>query len=162
GVANRIQLDAASQYLDLLQAYGALGVNTETLGNARRSQELADQIEKAGLGKTPADANRVRSEVRLRQEERTDLEGQAAVASAQLAQTLMLDPTVDLRPNDPAIVPITLVSETTSLDELTAAGLMNRPELAEGRAQVAAALARWRQARTSPFLPRLEVDYIAG
>jgi outer membrane protein TolC len=74
----------------------------------------------------------------------------------------MLEPTVDLRPNDPAIVPITLVSETTSLDELTALGLMNRPELAEGRAQVAAALARWRQARTGPFLPRLEVDYIAG
>src|SRR5260370_13170853 len=39
---------------------------------------------------------------------------------------------------------------------------MNRPELAEGRAQVAASLARWRQARTGPFLPRLEVDYLAG
>ena len=162
GVANRIQLDAASQYLDLLQAYGALAINAETVANAERSQEIAGQIEKAGLGKTPADANRIRSEVRLREEERTDLEGQAAAVSALLAQTLMLDPTVDLRPADTAIVPITLISATTSLDELTATGLMSRPELAEGRAQIAAALARWRQARTGPFLPRLEVDYIAG
>jgi outer membrane protein TolC len=74
----------------------------------------------------------------------------------------MLDPTVDLQPNDPAIVPFTLVSETTSLDELTALGLMNRPELAEGRAQVAAALVLWRQARTGPFIPRLQVEYNAG
>ena len=39
---------------------------------------------------------------------------------------------------------------------------MNRPELAESRALVAAALARWKQARTAPLLPRLEVDYLAG
>src|SRR5207253_7897673 len=115
-------------YLDLLQDYGALAINAETLANAQRSQKIAGQIEKAGLGKTPADANRVRSEVRLREQERTDLEGQAAVTSAQLAQTLMLDPTVDLRPTDTAIMPITLISESTSLDELTATGLMNRPE----------------------------------
>jgi outer membrane protein TolC len=162
GVANRVQVDAAGRYLDLLHAYGALAVNAETLANAQRSQQLADQIEKAGIGKTPADANRVRTEVQLRQQERIDLEGQAAVASALLAQILRLDPTVDLRPTDPAIVPITLLSAETSLDDLTATGLMNRPELAEGRAQVAAALARWRQARTGPFLPRLEVDYLAG
>jgi outer membrane protein TolC len=162
GVANRVQVDAARRYFDLLQTYGALAINAETLANAQRSQQLADQIEKAGLGKTPGDANRVRTEVQLRQQERVDLEGQAAVASAQLAQILMLDPTVDLRPADPAIVPITLVSAESALDELTATGLMNRPELAEGRAQVAAALANWRQARTRPFLPRLEIDYNAG
>jgi outer membrane protein TolC len=39
---------------------------------------------------------------------------------------------------------------------------MNRPELAESRTLVSAALARWRQARTGPLLPRLEVDYFAG
>jgi outer membrane protein TolC len=39
---------------------------------------------------------------------------------------------------------------------------MNRPELAESRELVEAALARWRQARIGPLLPRLEVDYLAG
>ena len=49
-----------------------------------------------------------------------------------------------------------------SLDELVATGLMNRPELAESRALVEAALARWRQARVGPFIPRLEVSYLGG
>src|SRR5713226_6954312 len=37
GVANKIQLDAASRYLDLLVAYGALAVNAETLDHAQRA-----------------------------------------------------------------------------------------------------------------------------
>ncbi len=162
GVANKIQLDAASRYLDLLAAYGALAINAETLANTERAARLADRVEQAGFGKTPADANRIHTEVELRHQERIDLEGKAAVASALLAQLLLVDATVDLRPTDPAIVAITLVAADSSLDELAATGLMNRPELAESRTLVEAALARWRQARTGPLLPRLEVDYFAG
>jgi len=36
---------------------------------------------------------------------------------------------------------------------------MSRPELAESRALVAAALARWRQERTRPLLPTLQMAY---
>src|SRR5262249_39959851 len=73
------------------------------------------------------------------------------------------EPTVDLRPLDAAVLPITLVPEDqVPLDELIATGLMNRPELAESRALVAAALVRWRQARLRPLFPRLEVGYAAG
>src|SRR5262249_8702187 len=93
---------------------------------------------------------------------RLDLEGRAAVASAQLAQLLLLDATADLRPTDPAIVPITLLPVETPLDDIVAVGLMNRPELAESRGLVEAALTRWRQARIGPLFPRLEVDYLAG
>jgi outer membrane protein TolC len=162
GVANSIQLDAASRYLDLLGAYGALAINAETLANVEQAVGMADQAVKAELGKTPADANRLRTEQALRRQERFDLEGKAAAASAKLAQVLLVDATADLQPTDAAIVPITLLSADTSLDELVATGLMNRPELAESRALVEAALARWRQARTGPLLPRLEVDYLAG
>jgi outer membrane protein TolC len=162
GVANRLQLDAASRYLDLLGAYGALAINAETLANAEQAAAMADQAVKAQLGKTPADANRMHTEVNLRRQERFDLEGRAAVASAQLAQLLLLDATADLRPTDPAIVPITLLPVETPLDDIVAVGLMNRPELAESRALVEAALTRWRQARLGPLFPRLEVDYLAG
>jgi len=162
GVANSIQLDAASRYLDLLGAYGALAVNAETLANAEQAVGMAEQAVKAQLGKTPADANRLRTEVDLRRQERHDLEGKTAVASAQLAQLLLVDATADLQPTDPAIVPITLLPAETPLDDMVATGLMNRPELAESRDLVAAALARWRQARIGPLFPRLEVDYLAG
>jgi len=162
GVTNNVQLNAASRYLDLLAAYGALAINAETLANVQQATGMAEQAEKAKLGKTAADANRLRTELELRRQERIDLEGKAAVASAQLAQLLLADATADLRPTDPAIVPISLVAADTSLDDLVATGLMNRPELAESRALVSAALARWQQARTAPLLPRLEVDYLAG
>src|SRR5262249_36398097 len=82
--------------------------------------------------------------------------------SARLAQLLLLEPTVDLRPADPTVVPIALVPADTSLDQLVALGLMNRPELAESQALVQAALVRWQQARVDPFVPRLEVGYTAG
>ncbi len=156
GVANNVQLNATSRYLDLLAAYGALAINAETLANVQQATGMAEQAEKAKLGKTAADANRLRTELELRRQERIDLEGKAAVASAQLAQLLLADATADLRPTDPAIVPISLVAADTSLDDLVATGLMNRPELAESRALVAAALARWQQARTAPLLPRLD------
>jgi len=162
GVANTIQLDAAGRYLDLLWAYGALAINAETLANAEQAVGMAESAVKAELGKTPADANRLRTELDLRRQERIDLESKAAAASAKLAQLLIVDATADLQPTDTAIVPIRLLSSDASLDDLVATGLMNRPELAESRALVEAALVRWRQARTGPLLPRLELDYFAG
>src|SRR5260370_32880296 len=99
---------AGRRYLDLLEAYGALAITTETLENAERAEKIANQVEAAGFGKTPGDANRIRSEVQLRKQERIDLEGRAGVASALLAQVLLLDPTVDLRPTDAVILPIPL------------------------------------------------------
>jgi outer membrane protein TolC len=161
-VADDIQLNVALAYLDLLRTYGALSINAESLANAQEMTRLAEAAERAGFGKTPADANRGRTEVALRRQERIDLEAQAGVASARLAQLLLLDPTADLRPSDAAVLPIALMPTDAPLDELVATGLMARPELAESRALVAAALARWRRARVGPLLPRLEVSYFAG
>src|SRR5262249_26328239 len=134
----------------------------DTIARAEDMLKSAEAGEAAGKSKTPADINRARAEVDLRKEERIDIEGQAAVVSARLARLLLLEPTVDLRPAQSKIVPVALLPEETPLEELVATGLLNRPELAESRALVEAAIARWRLARVSPFLPRLEVSYSAG
>src|SRR5438132_12947589 len=139
-----------------------MAINEDTLGRLEYLSRHADAADKQGLTRSKADPVRAQAQVSLTREERIDLEGQAALAAARLAQLLLLQPTVDLRPADPAIVPIMLVPVDGPLDELVATGLMNRPELAESRALVAAALARWRQARVGPLLPRLEVSYFAG
>jgi len=60
------------------------------------------------------------------------------------------------------VVPIVLVPTEAPLEQLVSTGLLNRPELAESRFLVGAAMARWRQARLSPLLPRLDVSYSAG
>ena len=65
-------------------------------------------------------------------------------------------------PADGQVLPIELVPAGTSLDELIGVGLMNRPELAESRALVAAALARWRQDRTRPLLPSVQMAFYGG
>jgi len=161
-VVDDIQLRAALAYFDLLRAYGALAVNAETLANAEEILRLATSAEKRGFGKTPADATRGRTEVELRRQERIRLEGDAAVISARLTQLLLLDPTVQLKPAEAAILPVAIIPPDAPLGELVATGLMNRPELAESRSLVAASLARWRQARLGPLLPRLEVSYLAG
>jgi outer membrane protein TolC len=84
------------------------------------------------------------------------------VISARLARLLLLKPTVDLKPADPTIVPISLVPPDSGLDDLVAVAVQNRPELREGQALVGAARERWRQAQVAPLLPRLEVSYTSG
>jgi len=161
-VVDDIQLRAALAYFDLVRAYGALAVNAETLANAEEILRLATSAEKRGFGKTPADATRGRTEVEVRRQERIRLEGDAAVISARLTQLLLLDPTVQLKPAEAVILPVAIIPPDAPLGELVATGMMNRPELAESRSLVAASLARWRQARLGPLLPRLEVSYFAG
>jgi hypothetical protein len=104
---------------------------------------------------------RAQTEVNLRRQEAIDLQGRLATVSARLAQLLLLDPTVDLVPADPAVVPITLVPDQP-WQELLATAANYRPELAVNRALAAAAMERLRQARIGPFIPRLEVSYLAG
>jgi outer membrane protein TolC len=162
-VTDDVQLDVALTYLDLLRVYGALAINADTLARAEDMAYAARSAIAEGKSKTGADLNRAMTEVHVRREERRDLQGQAAEVSARLAQLLLLEPTVDLHPADPAIVPIVLIPDgEVPLDELVATGLLNRPELAESRALVTAALARWHQAKVSPLLPRIEVSYVAG
>jgi outer membrane protein TolC len=162
-VTNDLQLDVALAYLDLLRIYGELAINDEAL---RRSQELlraAESTLAAGVGpKTQADVSQARTEVELRRQERAVLQGQAGMASARLAQLLLLDPTVDLLPGDQTVVPIMLVPATGPLDDLIAVALMQRPELAEDRALISQALARWRQARFGPLIPSLQAFYYGG
>ena len=61
-VANERVLDAALAYLDLLQVYAELQINTETLANARHLVELTESQERAGRG-AAADTARARDSV---------------------------------------------------------------------------------------------------
>jgi outer membrane protein TolC len=156
-----VQLDVASAYLDMLSISAAQAINADTLARAQTMLRLAQSAERAGLNKTSADVPRAQTEVSLRQQESIDLQGRAAVASARLAQLLLLDPSVDLTPADPSVVPITLVPDQP-IPELIATASAYRPELAATRALTAAAQTRLRQAQVGPFIPRLEVSYIGG
>lgn len=161
-VEYNVQLEAALTYLDLVRVYAALAINANILGRVDEMVQSARAGEKAGMGKTPADINRALTELSLRRTERAELQGEVGVASARLAQLLLLQPTVRLRPEEPPLVPVVLVSLEQNVDDLVAEAIANRPELREGRRLEEAAQARWQQARINPFVPRLEVSYSAG
>lgn len=160
-VANERLLDVALAYLDLLQVHADQQIIDEAYRHARHMVEVTESHEKAGTGRA-ADTARARTELNIRARERLELEGRAAVASAQLARLLFLAPEQPLRPIEPAVVPVRIVPESLSLTDLVAQALSGRPELAESQALIGATLARWRAARVAPLVPKLQVGYSAG
>jgi outer membrane protein TolC len=130
------ELDAVLAYLDLLHAHGMLRVNAETLQKGEALLKAAMNAHEAKLDRSPGDINRVRTEVLLRRQERLDLVSRASVASARLGKLLLLDPTVRLDPQTNELVPITLVSPETPLEELMSIAV---------------------QHQRGPYLPKLQV-----
>jgi outer membrane protein TolC len=157
-----VQREAAETYLDLLQAYARMAILNETVENAELFLRNAEAAAEAQTGKTPADVTRARAELRVRQQERINLRGEALVISARLAELLLLPPALDLRPAELAIVPVTLVPVNVPVDRLVEVGLMNRPELVQYRELVQIALTRKRQAQVEPLVPRVQLAYYGG
>lgn len=160
--ANNVQYDVASTYLDLLQVHGALAVTFDTLGRANQILSRAQAAVDAGLSKTTGDANRARVEVNQRKQELLDLRGRAGAVSARLVGLLTLEPTTELAPAEPAVVPVTLVATDRILDDLVLSAWAYRPEMATQQALVGAARERLRQARLGPLFPKLQVEYSGG
>lgn len=149
---NDILLETALAYNDLLEALEVEAIARETLDNARRLGEITGDFARTGQG-LPSDADRAQAELATRQiEARRATEGMQ-VASVRLARVLSQDPAVVLAPAEPAIVPIDLAPTHRSLQELVATGLSNRPELAESRFLVGAAVERLRREQNAPLIP---------
>ncbi len=161
GFANEQLLDVALAYLDLLQTYAELQINEETYRNARTLLNLTENYERAGKG-AAADTARARTEVYRRERQRLEIQGRIGLASARLVQLLRLPPQFRLQPAEPAVVPIALVPEEMPLADLLAQAVANRPELAENRALLTAALETWRAAKVAPWVPSLRLSYAAG
>lgn len=162
GTTNSALLDVASAYFDLVQANAALEINADILERAEQILKAARAGDKQGLNKTAADVNRAETEVSQRRVERLDLQARAGVASARLVRLLNLDPATVLVPADAAAVPIDLFATDTPVSQLVDLALSNRPELAAAMSMVEAADLRARQARYSPFIPRLQAEYLNG
>jgi outer membrane protein TolC len=107
----------------------------------------------------------VEVEVLRRRDELTAAVQDWYLATAELARLLRLDPETPLEPIEDFRYPLPLPGEAwleRPLDELVPVALMNRPELAENRALVEAAVERVRAAKYRPFLPTFAVNYAWG
>jgi len=126
---------------------------------------VVDAMQKAGVAEAlKAEVYRLQVEVLRRQEERTAAQQEFAVAVAELARLLRLDPATPLVPIEDFRAPLEWYSPWSNqpLEEQVRLALTSRPELAENQFLIRAAVERVRAARYRPLLPNLVVNYAWG
>jgi outer membrane protein TolC len=122
-------------------------------------------VEEGGKEALKSELARVEVEVLRRREEYEGALQEYRVATAELARLLRLAPETPLDPVEDFRFPVPLPGEGWSyrpLEELVTLALANRPELAENRALVQAALDRFRAAQYRPLLPNVVLNYNWG
>ncbi|MCC6493570.1 MAG: TolC family protein [Pirellulales bacterium] len=149
---NDVLLETALAYNDLLEALELEAVAAETRDHTRRLAEITGDYARTGQG-LPSDADRAHAEFSVRAMEVQRAAENVQVASVRLSRLLSQDPTVVLAPAESSIVPIDLAPAECSLQQLVATALSNRPELAESRFLVGAAVARLRREENAPLIP---------
>lgn len=158
---NDTLLEVAVAYLDLLRFEEARAIAAQIRDDAREVARLTANYAATGQGRK-ADADRAATELRQRETDVLDIEAELLTAAARLAQLLNLDPAVRLEASDRLVVPNEIVPSDTSLQQLLAIGLMQRPELAQQRAAIERALLALNGAKLLPFSPNVLVGFSAG
>jgi outer membrane protein TolC len=158
---NDVLLRVSLAYLDLLRAEGRRAIARVNRKEAAEVVRLTADYAETGQGRK-ADADRAAVELKRRDAEWTQAEGETLAASARLAQMLNLPPTPRLRPIDGWVVPHSLVPSPIPLPDLIAIALMHRPELAARRSEILTALYELSMAKVLPFSPNVILGFSAG
>ncbi len=145
-------LQVSLAHLELQRAAQELAIVRFTEQQAAELAKLTADFAKAGQG-AQADADRTAAEHAQRELDVCRAEELYQVNGARLAQLLRLDPTLQLVPAEPQVVPLEMVPQQTSVRELTVIGLSQRPELAEQRHLVCEAVAVYDASKMAPLIP---------
>ena len=152
---NDALLNVTQAYFVLQEARGRLVGVDATIVRAQKLVDLATGLAPALIA--PLEINRAKAELQSLRQSREIAIRDWRVASASLAEVLLLDPEVLLEPIEPPFVEITLIPADQTATELVPIALNNRPEIASQRELLAAAEMRLRQEKKRPFLPSLIV-----
>lgn len=158
---NQVLLDVSQRYLALLGAEGRLAVIRQSEKDFQEAVRLTTNYFKTGTG-DKADAERAQADLRAVQAAELRAQEEVAIAAADLAQLLNLDPSVRLQTGDVPIKVVEFVDPKEPLPKLLEIALSNRPEVRAAAAAIAASEVRVRQERTRPFYPLLVVGFSAG
>jgi outer membrane protein TolC len=159
--ANKVLLEVASLYIDLIGAEAILQARKATAIEADRFAETLANYAATGQGRK-ADADRADSDRRFYQADIQKAEERVATASARLAERLNLNPSSQLRPIAGPLEPLELINAETPAEELIRAALIQRPDLAAQEALVAQAGYRVKEEKARPLLPTVFLGFSAG
>jgi outer membrane protein TolC len=152
---------AARDYFDLSFAQGAAGVSQEAVRISTNYEAQLQAAVEAGLAlkgdRLRATVQAERNRLALRQATE-----QQRTAASRLAQTLHLDPSIELVARDVEPAPISLVQPNVTLPTLLRQALLARPELKQGQALAEAARATRNGTVYGPLIPSVGAEAFAG
>jgi outer membrane protein TolC len=160
-VQNDVLLRVATAYLELVGAEARLAVVRQGEADVAEVARLTRVYAERGEGRQ-GDADRAASHADLIRREVHQAEEEVAVASAELARLLSLDPSVRLRSPGGAVLPVRLIPEDSDPEPLVAEALRTRPEVFARSAEIQEAQVRVRQERVRPWVPLVSVGYSGG
>ena len=158
---NTVLLDVVERYLALAGAQARRQAFQRTEQDIGEVVRLTVNFAKAGQGRQ-GDADRARADALIFHPEAERAEEDVAIAAADLAELIGVDPSVRLRVADDAIIPVQLFPLDLDLPALVHTAVSNRPEAGAATAAVAESQTRLRQERVRPFLPVVSVGFSAG
>jgi outer membrane protein TolC len=161
GIENVVLLEVARRYLDLVGSQASLEAIRRSEDNILQILHDTAAFARTGQGRV-GDYNRARTQALLLHSREQRAQEAVAVASAELARTLHLDPSIRLTTAGNSLEPVELVDQTHSVEELVQIALNSRPESAARAADIAAADYRLKQEYARPWLPTISVGYSAG
>ena len=156
-----VALLAAQQYFDLVRARALVDVITQGLSVSQNYQQQLGEAVRIGIA-FKGDQLRVETQSDRLQLDLTRAKQQQRLAAAKLAQTLHLDPLVDLTPAEAEPAPLALADLSATPQELLKNALENRPELQQSQALIAAAEQSRRGALYGPLLPTVGAHFSSG
>ena len=154
---NNILLQIAIAYCQLVREQGTRAIAVKVRDDALEVARITATFSKAGLGRQ-SDAERAKTEVGRREADIFSADAAIIEASARLGQILNLESSVRLQSKENWVVPRSIVPDPIPLPELIAIALYQRPEVAERRAEVHAAMLELDGAKLLLFSPQ----FIAG
>jgi outer membrane protein TolC len=156
-----VALAAAQQYFELVRARALVEVLSQGLGVSRNYQQQLGEAVGIGIA-FKGDQLRVTTQSERLQLDLTRAKQQQRVAAARLAQTLHLDPLVELVPSEAEPMPLALADLNATPAQLVKNALDSRPELQQSQALIDAAEEARRGALYGPMVPTLGVTLGAG
>ena len=163
---NNALLEASLGYYDLVKAQGELAIAKNNLSDANALLNMTTAFVKAGKG-SRADISRAAVEVSRRKQSIVKAELAMQIASTNLVRILQLDPeqigtetllvALEERP-----IPVALIQETSSLQDLISQGHTFRPELSEQASRMEASRVLARAEHWRPYLPNVHMGSSVG
>ena len=150
---------AAQLYFDLLAALTAIEVAAEAVNISSNYETQVEQAVEVGLA-FKGEQFRVRVQTERNQVTLRRAVEERRNAATKLAQSLHLDPTIDLLPRDTDLVPVTLLK--TNLAGLMQQALASRPEFKQSGALIASARQTKNGVTYGPLVPSVGAHAFFG